>query len=237
MPDSELQWTWNEPHGYDCHRILGLPLSKESYHLLKIDMSFLNVSSETYREARKLFCSTNTFSFSSSGAPKLFLDKVPTDLISHIRSVRLEISLDRQASIEGGIISLWSDCLAKTISQKFVGIQTLNITIYLMGFVTCWRKSQHEVIRNLFRPLNKLTHLRHVTVILLEKPNKWCWGWCNQLIHDEDSHGATAGSGRSEQHLQRKLLMRQWAEEIRGLILQPQQGNILEGALGTVSLN
>ena len=154
-----------------------------------IDMSFLTVSSETYREARKLFFSTTTFSFSSSRAPQLFLDKAPSDLIPHIKSLRLEMSLDYDASDDDGVIGRWRAYLVETIPRSFVGIQKLDITIYSEGYVTCWRKSQAEIITSMFRPLHQLTQLRDVTVILLDRPLEMYWVKCRQSMHDWDRIG------------------------------------------------
>ena len=105
------------------------------------------------REARKLFYTTNTFSFEDNAAPQHFLKRVPADLIPHISNVHLEMRMEGHALQESSRTARWGTCLTDIIAKDLVGISSLYLTIYLTGFVTCWRESQAEYFTEIFQSL------------------------------------------------------------------------------------
>lgn len=88
-PHSELELLWS-PHS-KCYDTIQDEFRTRGFPFLNLNV--LKWSSETWRRASKLLCSTNTFSFTSLRPLKAWLATVPLRLHSHIHSIRLELML------------------------------------------------------------------------------------------------------------------------------------------------
>ena len=199
-------------------------------------MRLLTISSETHREASKLFYATNTFSFRDTVTPEQFLAKVPADLLSSIKTVHLELHLEGNIWDQSSSTAKWRSCLADTIVEEYANIKSLHLTIYLSGFVTCWRNSQGQDVTSMFRSLRHLKQLWAFTVVILENLGDYYREpYCRQRVHEEEAHIFRMYEPHQEEYCRRKEIMRQWAEDIREVVLRKEKDNV-EGAFEGLSL-
>lgn len=138
-------------HTYNAHRSCNRGIMCGRFRQCFLDMRLLSVSREVRAEAAKQLWSTNTFSFDYPSCPSVLLAKVPLDLWSHIRFVRLEMWMEGRASDPTSSTAKWADCLAG-LSRDMTGLRSLHLAIYLNDFVTCWYASQGAELTNIFRP-------------------------------------------------------------------------------------
>ena len=101
--------------------------------------------------------------------------------------------------------------------------------------MTCWRTSQAAGFTRLFRSLRQLKQLKVFTVDILEDVNRHAFQKCEQLSHDEDAHKGDIDWKHQEKYWRRKEIMRQWAEDIRAVVLSKEEATV-EGIFQGLSL-
>ena len=250
-PESEIQGkTFVYPHKLcshcpeNCsHLDHGFPALEP---LQAVDLSILATSSEAMVETRKLFYSTNTFSFDGESLLKQWLPTVPRDMKPWVRSIHLEA------------VRPFLPGLRKVIARlptELPNLKRLHISIVWFGFVTCRRLiADHPLmadkmnIPEIFRPLRQLQKLKTFTVVMHDVMDPWVAG-CPGGYHDEATHDGDVSyshANPSQKHLfwdyfdlthggecsswednthdveRRKELCRVWAEEIRDVVLSPE---------------
>lgn len=218
------------------HRDNGFPALEP---LKAVDLSLLATSSEANDEAKKLFYSTNTFSFQWERDLRSWLLTVPADMKPWVRSLHLKTSV-------------FAGELTQTIAQlpaELPNLRTVHISIIWFGFVTCRRLNHDEKeIAKIFRPLRQLQKLKTFTVVMKDVLAPSFTG-CTTWEHDAGTHDyekETPGSELDQDHLfwdhgdsshcgeyrskedntnnveVRRELCRVWAEEIREVVLSAE---------------
>ena len=131
-------------------------------------------------------------------------------------------------------VAAWKSVLCDTLPVGLPGLRTLNLSIELEGFVTCWRKAQSSAFTSIFRPLRQLQQIEEFTVVMKPDGASDCFGlqklhpdWCGQPVHDQDSHVASDGSheysmNKKARFWERTEARRVWAEEIRAMVLRTE---------------
>ena len=113
-------------------------------------------------------------------------------------------------------IAAWKRVLDDIMPLWFTGLQTLNLSIYIQGYPSCYRQSQGRKFSAMFQSLRPL-RLKEFTVIM----NQNIYTDCDQRLHDNDAHDRDKQNMQNLKptFFQRKELMRIWAEEIREVVL------------------
>lgn len=174
---------------------------------------------------------SNRWSFASINALRRFLIEVPPQMISLIRHLHLTMDVDGDLSYPGSDqhinddsiskyptlitdIAAWKKILDDIMPVRFKEVQTLNLSIYLQGYPSCFRRSQGREFSAMFQSLRRL-RLKEFTVIMDQNTS----AGCDQRLHDSDTHGLGVDRSLKRTFFQRKELMRVWAEEIREVVL------------------
>ena len=185
---------------------------------LHIDLNILAASREAHDEAVKAFYSTNKWSFRDTSALEKWLAAIPDEFLLLVQHVHLELRMTRYVTDVRSGLAEWRVMLSHAIHTKLPNLRSLNLTITLGGFATCWRESQGEAFTNVFRPLRQLKQLREFTVVMNPSTDS-----CEQGLHDENTHTPfdnCAEYDKKETFWERKELRRVWAEEIRDFVLK-----------------
>ena len=201
-----------------------------------VDLSILATSLEAKVEARKLFYSTNTFSFDKELHLNAWLQTVPRDMKPYVRSIHLKTCLCEPE-------------VMVRLSTELPNLKRVHISIVWFGFVTCNRlMARKRDVAEAFRPLRQLQKLKNFTVVMHDVLAPTMTG-CPGGEHDEATHGDDMDYMDSElgkEHVfwdysdpthdgwysskednihnveARKELCRVWAEEIRDVVLSPE---------------
>lgn len=208
--------------------------------LQAVDLSILATSSEAMVEARKLFYSTNTFSFDKESLLRKWLPTVPPDMKPWVRSIHLQ-------NADPGLGSV----IAR-LPTELPNLKRLHISLVWFGFVTCNRLIAYKMnIAEAFRPLRQLQKLKTFTVVMhdvLAPTMTGCpGGYHDEATHDDDLNYMDSDLGQEHvfweyhdsthrgEYLSRednthnvearKELCRVWAEEIREVVLSPEVGD------------
>ena len=193
-----------------------------------LNLGLLATSREAYFEATRLMYATNTWPFTNAPTFKRWFSTVPKRMLPCIRHLRfvIHIAAHYPHAVKIAGRRTWDEIIAQDIPSKFPGLRSLHVAIKLGGYVTCFRKSQARYalamtgmlrpfrqifdITEMFRPLRQLRELSVFTVRFDDE----VWD-CGQKWHDVETHELA----RKETFYQRREVSREWAEEIRELVL------------------
>ena len=110
----------------------------------------------------------------------------------------------------------WTQAIER-IPSELPSLMSVNLVLYLDGYLTCWRNSQAGRLTDMFKPLSRMRDLRALTVVLNEDHRKLnsyhiAGAWCDQRCCDHFSLKAQDPEWRREIGLV-------WTEEIRESVL------------------
>ena len=202
---SEEDLSMDYDKGCRCYR------SKRPQHY--IDSRLLGVSKEAAREGQRLFYSSNTWHFNQIGLFRAWLASNPPKNLALVHRLHLALHLDNDMPRSYSDLVIWKPVLSDQVISQLPNVRYLHLELTVHSFVlqpigsnplmkTLSRQETGTELEELFRPLQRLAKLRHCTVVMQEGS-----------VYD-----GTMGWERT--FSARKEALREWAEDVRGLILK-----------------